>query len=340
MTRMLMASALLCGMLGAPAIAAAQALTGCPAHSDAYKIEDTASATIIHCRCVSGFGAQGGQCLPPAPPPSAPKLSCAVAQARIARDLAQIQYQRHLATQNQAQFADARALGGHAAKDMLTAAGELTLSVAAAEDGEETKAIDSLEEQTTQLEAQIPNITDKDELQTAMSNLQQLNDRLSNVQANADLKELVRNGMDARESWALGRNALHDGFTAAASVNDKIAQQLENPQFRQIVLNEEPGAEKEDENSTLWEHTADVLNSVVSETADNAKFLSHYSAITGPTITWTSFTIDAAYADLELWFAAQSADQADQNAGQLARAAGVMQDTFKHDMQARQTCTP
>ncbi|WP_297371991.1 hypothetical protein [Acidocella sp.] len=337
MSRALRASALLGALLGAPMAAWAQAQTGCPAHSVAYKIEETASATIVHCHCATGFAAQGGQCLPPAPPPGAPRISCAVAAQRIARDLAQIQHQRELATQNQAQFADARNLGGKAAKDMLTAAGELTIGVAAAEDEHETEAISALTDQTAQLEAQIPTISDKDELETAMSHLRQLDSQLDAVQDNAGFKELVRNGMDARESWKLGQGALHDGFTAAASVNDQIAQQLDNPQFRQAVLGEEPGETKDD---ALWDHSADVLKELVSQTAEHAQFLSHYQAITGPAITWTSFTIDAAYADLELWFAAQSADQADQNAGQLARAAGVLQQTFKTDMQARQTCTP
>jgi hypothetical protein len=336
MSRTLIALTLL-GTLSGLHVARASDLTGCPAHSIAYKIEDTPSATIIHCHCAPGYGAAGGQCQPPPPPPSVPRLACSVVEARIADDLKQIATQRQLATQNQAQLRDANKLGGKAAKDMLNAAGELTIGVAAAEDERETQSIETLEQQTARLEAAIPDVTDKDTLEAAMTRLHSLNSQLDATQTNADFKELVRNGMDARESWQLGRGAINDGFTAAASVNDKVAAQLEDPTFRQIVLGQAPGEEPED--NALYEHTADVVKALVSQTAEHAAFLAHYKSITGPTITWTSFTIDAAYADLELWFAADSADQADQNAGQLARAAGVMQEAFKRDMQARQTCT-
>jgi len=71
-----------------------------------------------------------------------------------------------------------------------------------------------------------------------------------------------------------------------------------------------------------------------------APVLKHYEDVTGPAVRVTSFVIDAGYADLQIWLAAGGAAQADETAGQLARAAGLMQAKYRADFEAQKTCTP
>jgi hypothetical protein len=313
-------------------VAHAQDTSGCPAHSAAYKIEDTSTATIVHCHCATGYHATNGECVPPPPPPSTPRLSCAVAEERVRADLEQIQRQRELAVENQAQFAEWNKIGNDGKQDLLKATLELTAGTYASNLEHVSAEMKALQTQEAALSASVK-AANTSARAADLAKLKQLTSELLSQKISFGLQTTAKTGLDAAESWELAQGTMHDGFSAAASTDAQLAAEMENPSVREDLLG------PKDENP-LYEHTASVVKAALGELVDSGKLLEHYKAVTGPTVRVASFVIDGAYADLEIWFAANGADQADQTAGQLARAAGVMQAKFRQDMQAKQTCTP
>ena len=313
--------------VAAGGVARAQSAS-CPAHAAAYKTEETADATIIHCRCVAGYHASGGACVLDAPAP----LSCTVAQARIDADLREIQEQRDLAAKNQAQLADAHGLGTKGLTDLLKAAAQFSADRYGQNANEVNQQVDKLEQQAEIYAEGVNTLKYNPDRYLDLQLLKRTSAELRTVKFTQAKKIIASEGP---ASWVLARDTMNNGFVTAAAFNGQLATELNDPKFQTALFGEEA-----DTHSIRYDTMANTLKAALSVVADNAKFLADYTEITGPTITYTSFVIDGAYADLELWFAAKSADQADQNAGQLARAAGLMQAKYQRDFQARQTCTP
>jgi hypothetical protein len=324
---------LLLPLLALPAVSHAQDATGCPANAAAYKIVDTPDATIVHCHCTPGYSAAGGECVPPPPPPSVPRPACSVVEERIAADLEQIHHQRDLATENAAQFAEWNAMGKDGRKDFLKASVELAAGTYAADLEDVTKDMGALQAETAAANAGVSTLRFNPQRYADLQKLKQLTAQLDAVKINFGLMTLAKTGLDADESWELAQGAMHDGFAAAAGTNAQLASALEDPSVHEALL----GPEDED---PFYEHVANVTKAALGELVDSGKLLEHYKSVTGPSVRVASFVIDGAYADLELWFAASGADTADQTAGQLARAAGIMQAKYRDDIQARQTCVP
>jgi len=310
---------------GGAGVAHAQDATGCPARAEAYKIEDTPAATIIHCRCTSGYHAENGECVAP-PPPSKSRLSCLVAQARIDADLRQIETQRQLAAENQLQFAEWDKMSDDGHKDLLKAGVELAVGSYAAQEVTAGKDIDALEKQANALAKSAYSVNKLKQIKAELE--------ASGIPFNSFVAKLTaKAGLDAKDSWELAKGSMHDGFRAAAGTDAKLASELNDPEFREALLGPP-------EETTAYEHTANTVNAAVGQLAGMKDFLGDYVAITAPTVRITSFVIDAGYADLEIWFAANGRAQADQTAGQLARAADLIVPKYWHDMDAKENCVP
>ncbi|GLR66881.1 hypothetical protein GCM10010909_15610 [Acidocella aquatica] len=318
-----MAAALL--VLGGACNGAFAQSATCPAHSSSYLVEDSGATTVIHCRCDPGYHIGAGACVP-TPLPVAPRLSCTVAKARVAADLEQFAKQRELAVENQVQFNEWKDLGKDGRNNLMIAGLKLAVGTYAAQEIVAGKDLDALEEDTKTLENSV----------TSMQKLKQAKAELAaeGIPLNALVPRLAaKRALEASDSWELSKGAMNDAFRAAAGTNAQLATELNDPQFRNALLGPP-------EETTTYDHAANALNATVGVLTGMKNIFGHYTDITGPTVLVTSFVIDAAYADLQLWFASRGTAQANHTAGQLARAAGLMQAKYTRDLTDAQSCAP
>ena len=315
-----LAAALLC-FAGHAALAQS---ASCPAHSAAYRVEQSPTLTVIHCRCDSGYYISGGACVLPPPPP--PGLSCAVARARVAADLAEFAKERKLALENAVQLEEWQKLGKEGRNGLMMAGIKFAVGTYAAQEIVAGKHLDDLEEATNALE------------NNAYS-LQKLNQVKAELTAEGiPLDKLIprlaaQRALDASDSWSLSKGAMHDAFAAAAKTDAQLANELNTPQFRDSLI-----APSDDEDTK--EHIGDVLSTIFGELVSMRDMAGDYVDITVPAVNAGSFIVDSAYAGLQLWYASHGAAQANQTDTQLARAVGLMRAKYGRDLTDEQTCTP
>jgi hypothetical protein len=283
---------------------------------------------------MKGYHVAGGACVP-IPLPAQPRLSCTVAQARIAGDLQQIAQQQKLAAENQVQLAEWSSLGNEGKWDLLKASGKLILGTYAANLEQVQGKMDKIQEAIKTYDSRLSSLS-KVNVQNQVATLNALAKETAELRAIRVpfvLKSAADATLNADTAWDVSKNAMHDGFRTAAAADQELADKLNDPSVRDTLLGP-PDSDPQQElmNTVLSEGSQEVAKSELGA--------EEYESFSGPTVRVASFILDASLADLKIYLSAQGAEQGDANAGALARAAGMMQTKYRQDYEARKTCVP
>jgi hypothetical protein len=296
----------------------------CPAHSEPYATTVSGNVITIHCQCLQGYAMSGGSCPPVAPPPP---IACRLARSRVAADREIVARQQE---QELASGEDLRGwteLGLEGRKDLVTASATLVAGMYAADaEGVETEVDDLQEAVNAAAET-----TGDAPIGNELAAINATKTQLAKLQLSFLLKQTAADALEQNSAWELGKQAVNDGFRAAAGADQTLAAQLQDPELREQLLG--PAEE-----STAWNHVLTVLKESADVALDTLPKLKALGQATGPYTRVAAFVADASLADLQIWLSADAAAQGDDNAGALAAAAGVMQAKYRRDVQALATC--
>ena len=305
----------------------AQAQT-CPPNSEPYSTEETSTGTTTHCQCISGYVLTNGSCQLQ---PAATQLDCDAARQRVAADRAEIDKLQSANESNQEELSSWTSMGMSAKKDFLWSAFEFVAGEYAADAEQAAESVSKLKKQAAFLSKKM---TKASKLKTRLKyffELDQAEAALIPKRATFISKKVVETAASADDAWKVSRGTMEHEFRVAAKHNAAIREQLQDPEFREAFTGDPNDAPATEVLETLSDKAIDDI-SKASLAAE------HYAKLAGPTVRVGIFVRDAAYEALKVVLSDERVSQQADVAGQLARAASVMQERYKKSIDALRTC--
>ncbi len=287
--------------------------------------------TTIHCQCDGGFTRTAGGCSPSvARNPTAhratergkPPVDCAAARERAEKVRAAVERIRQTAERNQEELADWAKMNDEAQKAALAAALRFAMASYAADLDKAQQAARKAEGHASEL---IKKYRNSRKQATRLKYLAQLRNAIAEatpVRATLISKQAIDAAKNADDAWTVARNTMKHEFRVAANHDGNIREILQDPAFREAFTGdpaEEPGMEVL---SSLWDQAVEDGVEVLSSAT-------RYEALAGSAVRAGIFVRDEAYAALESLLSTQRVVQDATAAGDLAKAAGVLQKQYK-----------
>jgi len=316
---------LLVGGLFLPARAQAQA---CPANSEPYSTEDTPTGTITHCQCISGYVLTNGSCQLQ---PAATQPDCDAVRQQVATDRAEIDKLQSINESNQEELSSWTSMGMSAKKDFLWSAFEFVAGEYAADAEQAAESVSKLKKQAAYLNKKMIKASKQKTRLKYFMELEQAEAALTPKRAVFISKKVVETAANADQAWHVARPEMENEFRVAAKHNAAIWEQLQDPKFRDAFTGDPNDAPAE-------EVLGSLADQAVDDTAKALVTAERYAKLAGPTVRVGIFVRDAAYEALKVVLSDERVSQQADVAGQLARAASVMQERYKKSIDALRKC--
>lgn len=320
-------------MLAAAPVARAQ---DCPANASPYRTDDSATETVVHCKCNPGYEIAGDECKlrqTPAVTREKPKDPCAAQQRQADLDLERVKKLRDQAEANQEDLREWEKMNADAQREALIDAAKYFAGEYAENLLESQRSLSKLEQQAKKL-AEAANAygpRSKARKQYAAELASLLNDMRPQM-TDVIGRQAAKSALDAQKVWELGRDTMHADVGAAAQQNDKLRAFLANPKFHGAFAADN---DTESANAELFKTMEDAA---VERLSQSKTFLAKYSKITGPTVRAGEFVVDLVYDDAKNWVGKEGVVQTSNVAGDFARATAALQKRYKASIDALQAC--
>jgi hypothetical protein len=296
---------------------AARADGDCPAgyHQTGEQDEHQGNTTITHAVCAPDEESASSPI-----PSSRPAMSCAAAQQRASQLRASMEKQRGLSEMNQEQLKEWTERGSEGRNELVKDSVKLVA-------GEYAADSEMVQEEAGKLEdaarAYASRSFGNKYNASRMANLAALKQKLSEMDAmNGLVRAKTIFNPDTITAWEVSRDSMHNAFRTAAATNSSFAKLVNDPKFRSDLLGSPDSDPKRELLRTALSETSQLI-------AKRALGLAKYEAFTGPTVRIADFVFNAALDDLKIYLSADRVDQANTNAGVLARQAGVVQKKYE-----------
>jgi hypothetical protein len=313
------------GGLLLPSRAQAQA---CPPNSEAYSTEQTATGTVTHCRCSSGYVLSNGSCQVQ---PAATQLDCDAVRQRVETDRAEIDKLQSTSEANQEELSAWTSMGKGAQKEFLWSALEFVAGEYAADAEQAAESVSKLEKQAASLTKKMTKASKQKTRLKYLMDLKKVESELAPKRAVFISKKVVEAAANADQGWQVAKKEMQAEFRVAAKHDSGLQKELQDPKFRETFLGDAEDKPAEE-----------VLDSLADQAVDDASkalvTAEHYAKLAGPTVRVGVFVRDASYEALEVVLSSDRVSQEADVAGSLAKAAGVLQDRYKKDVDMSRQC--
>jgi hypothetical protein len=311
----------LAAILPAAAIAAGK----CPAgyHQTGEQDEHRGNTTIKHAVCAPDDDDS------PAPAPPEPQaVSCARAQEQADLDRAAVEQIQQTAEENQSELSEWTRMNTDAQKGALWAGVEFAMSSYAADTERMASSASKLESRAEFLARKLTTSRKQKIRLQYLTELQGVTSSLPSAKRVLLAKKTVLLASNIDQAWGVARGTMQNEFRVAAKHDASLQQLLKDPGFRDAFAGDSP--------------TTEVLSSLADQALDDAvkaaSSIEQYEKFTGPTVRAGVFVREEAYNALKSLLSTNRVLQANDVAGELAKASGVLEGRYKKSVDALRSC--